>query len=436
VDIYLRGKVNHTLLKEQLAYFLYAYPMLKQYIPENVYQEARDYLFGIWGDSANDRWRWHDIDHDANLFQTYTIIGTGKGQFPPGHSIAPNLMLYEVAKREGRGDAKKYWDAAYKQTEWILAHVDWQDPATTKGQRMNEYVTLQNLGYFLQQYPSTCPKGLAKKIADWARTIVPRGDNLWDFRKYSPSKWVIPDIKPASDPTFNPKGSFNEPGNIAGFPAAALIAKAVVQDKTLQHQLDVLAVGQIDNVFGRNPAGRHYSYDALSDFVGADLPWFQELEGGAGMLQTVRGVLDGSPKEEMYPYKPYGGDPGHTEGWVTFNTAWIEGIAYRNHDLTHLELLDEHFQQTLKKVPQSAQLGLRLAAPLNLDPSIKEKAQLSVAKNGIPMGTIDLEEEGTDGLFFKGLVKLNEFTALKKGDVLTFAYGLGQFAKQVSVSIK
>lgn len=437
VDIYLRGKVNHTLLKEQLAYFLYAYPMLKQYIPENVYQEACDYLFGIWGDTAHDRWRWHDIDHDANLFQTYTIIGTGKGQFPPGHSIAPNLMLYEVAKREGRKDAEKYWEAAYKQTEWIMAHLNWQDPATTKGQRMNEYVTLQNLGYFLQQYPNKCPKGLAKKITDWAKIIVLRGNNLWDFRKYSDSKWVIPDIKPASDPTFNPNGSFNEPGNIAGFPAAALIAKEVVGDKTLQHQLAVLAVGQMDNVFGRNPAGRHYSYDALTDFAGADLPWFQELEGGAGMLQTVRGVLDGSPKEDMYPYKPYGGDPGHTEGWVTFNTAWIEGIAYRNHDLTHLNLFDADFKQVLKRASRSAQIGLRLAAPLNLDASIKEKARLVVTKNNHEsLGTIELEEEGVDGLCFDGVIALDQFTNLKRGDILTFAYGLGWFTRQVSITIE
>lgn len=437
VDIYLRGQVNHTLLKEQLAYFLYAYPLLQQYIPKNVYLEARDYLFTIWGDSTNNRWRWHDIEHDANLFQTYTIMGTGKGQFPPGHSIAPNLMMYEVAKREGRKDAQKYWDAAFKQTEWIIAHIDWRDPAVTKGQRMNEYVTLQNLGYFFKQFPDKSPKGLAKKITDWAKTIVPRGENLWDFRMYDDNKWVIPDIKPASDPTFNPNGSFNEPGNIAGFPAPALIAKEVVQDTTLQRKLEILAVGQIDNVFGRNPAGRHYSYDALTDFVGADLPWFQELEGGAGMLQTVRGVLDGSPKEDMYPYKPYGGDPGHTEGWVTFNTAWIEGIAYRNYDLTRVELFDDDFRRPLQRVSRSGHIGLRLTAPLNLEASTQENAQLIVTKNNNEqLGTVELKEDGVDGLYFSNVITLDRFTNLKKGDVVTFAYGLGWFTRKITITIE
>jgi len=437
VDIYLRGKVNHTLLKEQLAYFLYAYPMLCDYIPKQVYLEARDYLFGIWGDSVNSRWRWHDIEHDANLFQTYTIIGTGKGQFPPGHSIAPNLMMYEVAKREGRRDAEKYWNAAFKQAEWIIRHIDWKDPAVTKGQRMNEYVTLQNLGYFLKQYPDKCPKGLANKIVDWARTIVPRGHNLWDFRMYNDSKWVIPDIKPASDPAFNPQGSFNEPGNIAGFPVPALIAKDVVNDPNLRHQLEILAVGQIDNVFGRNPAGRHYSYDALTDFVGADVPWFQELEGGAGMLQTVRGVLDGSPKEDMYPYHPYGGDPGHTEGWVTFNTAWIEGIAYRNYDLTKVQLFDREFKQSLSQVSRSQQVGLRLTAPLNLDPSVRENAKIIVTRNGNePLGTLELKEDGVDGLCFESVISMNRFPNLKKGDVVTFAYGLGWFTRSVKIKVE
>ncbi|MEH6307470.1 hypothetical protein RYH73_17605 [Olivibacter sp. CPCC 100613] len=427
VDIYMRGKVNHTLLKEQLAYFLYAYPYLSKYIPQEVYEKARDYVFAMWANPDNGRWAWHDIEHNADLFQTYTVIGTGKGQFPPGHSIVPNLMLYEVAKREGRKDINRYWDAADKQVRWLIDNLDWEDPATTKGQRMNEYVTLQSLSYFLQQYPDKAPKGLLEKIKSWAEVVVERSDNLWDFRKYKGDKWVIPDIKPSNDPTFNPNGSFNEPGNIAGFPAAALAAKQVLLEKKLNQRLDELAVGHIDNVFGRNPTGRHYSYDACLDFEGADLGWFQEYEGGAGMLQTVRGVLDGSPKEDVYPYNPYGGDPGHTEGWVTFNTAWMEGIAYRNYDLTELRVLGK-----LK----DKEIELQLAAPLNMNPLLKEKAKLHVTKNGKDERTIVLEEEGPDALFFGKILKLEELSyQLKKGDVLRFSYGFGHFSKMETITI-
>lgn len=427
VDIYLRGKVNHTLLKEQLAYFLYAYPYLSEYIPREVYEEARDYVFAIWGTADNNRWRWHDIEHSANLFQTYTIMGTGKGQFPPGHSIVPNLMLFEVAKREGRKDATRYWDAAMKQTQWIVDNVDWKDPATTKGQRMNEYVTMQSLGYFLKQYPDKAPKKLLEKIRLWAEVAISRSDNMWDFRKYKEDKWVIPDIKSANDPTFNPNGSFNEPGNIAGFPVAALVAKQVLTDEKLNKRLEEIAVGQIDNVFGRNPAGRHYSYDACTDFEGADLGWFQEYEGGAGMLQTVRGVLDGSPKEDVYPYDSYGGDPGHTEGWVTFNTAWMEGIAYRNYDLTKLSVVGES---------KNKELLVQLAVPLNLNPLVQERAEIRVTKNGKDETTLVLEEEGTDALYFKKRLKLEELPyQIKKGDVLTFSYGLAHFSKEAAITI-
>ncbi|MFC6099405.1 hypothetical protein [Olivibacter domesticus] len=427
VDIYLRGKVNHTLLKEQLAYFLYAYPYLSEYIPKEVYEEAKDYLFSIWGNTDNSRWRWHDIEHSADLFQIYTIMGTGKGQFPPGHSIVPNLMLYEVAKREGRKDAERYWNAALKQTVWIIDNLDWNDPATTKGQRMNEYVTMQSLSYFFKHYPDKAPKKLLEKIRSWAEVAVKRSDNMWDFRKYKEDKWVIPDIKPASDPTFNPNGSFNEPGNIAGFPAAVLAAKQVLSDKKLKDKLEQLAVGHIDNVFGRNPTGRHYSYDACVDFEGADIGWFQELEGGAGMLQTVRGVLDGSPKEDVYQYDPYGGDPGHTEGWVTFNTAWMEGIAYRNYDLTALSVIGN-----LK----NKEITLQLAAPLNLNPLVQEQAKIRVAKNGKDDTVVVLEEEGVDALYFKKVLNVEELPfKLIKGDVLTFSYGLGHFTKEASITI-
>lgn len=427
VDIYLRGKVNHTLLKEQLAYFLYAYPYLSEYIPKDVYEEARDYVFGAWAKPDKSRWAWHDIEHSADLFQTYTIIGTGKGQFPPGHSIVPNLMLYEVAKREGRTDAIQYWNAAVKQTRWLIDHLDWNNPATTKGQRMNEYITMQSLSYFLKQYPDAAPKGLLEKIQVWVRVAIGRSKNMWDFRKYANDKWVIPDIKPASDPTFNPNGSFNEPGNVAGFPVAALSAKQVLADEELARRLDELAVAHIDNVFGRNPTGRHYSYDACMDFDGADLGWFQEYEGGAGMLQTVRGVLDGSPKEDVYPYNPYGGDPGHTEGWVTFNTAWMEGIAYRNYDLTEISVLGK-----LK----DKEILLQLTTPLNLDPLVQEKVKVHVTKNGKDNQVVVLEEEGLDALCFKKVLKLEDLPyELKKGDVLSFSYGFGHFSKEKAITI-
>ncbi|MFC5411555.1 discoidin domain-containing protein [Larkinella bovis] len=437
VDVYLRGQVNHTLLKEQLAYFLYAYPDLSPYIPQKVYTEARDYLFKIWGNDNKDRWHWYDIEHSANLFQTYTQIGSGKGQFPPGHSIVPNLMMYEVAKREGRKDADAYFKAAFAQTEWLIKNLDWQDPTSTKGQRMNEFVTMDAFRFFLKNYPGKAPKGLLEKVQDWAKVAISRSDNMWDFRKYAENKWVIADIKATSDPTYNPNGSFNEPGNIAGFPAPALAAVSVLNDAPTQQRLRELATAQLDNVYGRNPTGRHFSYDALTDFEGADLGWFKELEGGAALLQTVRGVLDGSPKEGVYPYDPYSGDPGHTEGWVTFNTAWLAGLAYLAADVTNVEIFDATFTNRIQEAKPGQTIGIRLTAPLNLDPQKVEQGSVILTNAKGQQSRISLEEQGTNGTYFQQVVDLsaNPVSAGKKA-TLRFSYGLGAFKKEAVLEVK
>ncbi|MFD0662548.1 golvesin C-terminal-like domain-containing protein [Thermocatellispora tengchongensis] len=213
VDLYLQGKVNHTLLKEQLAWFVHAYPHLSKWIPREQYVKARDHLVANWSNPARDRWNWYDIPHSADLFQTYTIIGTGKGQFPPGHSIVPNLMMYDVARRDGLPDPGRYLNAARAQVDWIVANLDWNDPATTKGQRMSEHVTMESLAYYAERYPD--PE-LTAKIEQWADVAIARSQNMWDFRKYSDSLWIIPE--------------FNEPGNVAGLPAAALAAARVIDD--------------------------------------------------------------------------------------------------------------------------------------------------------------------------------------------------------------
>ena len=87
-----------------------------------------------------------------------------KGRHAPGHSIVPNLLMHEVAKREKRDDAAKYLDAAVAQAEFIVKNIDWNDPRTTKGHRMSEHRTIPNLVWLLQKYPDRAPAGLKEKI--------------------------------------------------------------------------------------------------------------------------------------------------------------------------------------------------------------------------------------------------------------------------------
>ena len=430
VDIYLRGEVNHTLLKEQLAYFLYAYPHLEEYIPRSVYDEACDYLFTIWENEEINRWQWYDIEHSGNLLSVYDFIGTGKGQFPPGHSIVPNLMMHEVAKREGRSDHKRYFRAAFAQTEWLLNNLDWNDPRTTKGQRQGEHVTITALTYFLKNYPEKAPAGIAEKIEAWADVMISRSDNPWDYRRYSDDKWIIPSINPGAGFGEASVMGFNEVGNIVGFAAPVFAAIPYVKNEKQQQRLEEMAIAYVDHVFGRNPTGRHFSFDATTDFAGVELGWYKELPGGAGMLQTARGVLNGSPKETTYPYDPYAGDPGHTEGWVTFNTAWNTGLAYLSSSSTVVRVYDRQFSREITQASVRDSIGIELVAPLNFDPKKAERVSVMVQHKG-GRSEVMLTETGENTARFRTTWLVGE-----PYEEITISYGMGWHRKEAALAIQ
>ena len=430
VDIYLRGEVNHTLLKEQLAYFLYAYPYLKEYIPEAVYHEAKEYLFSIWGEENINRWQWYDIEHSGNLFRIYDFIGTGKGQFPPGHSIVPNLMMHEVAKREGE-DATPYFQAAYGQAKWLLKNLDWSDPSTTKGQRQGEHITITALSYFLENYPQRAPDGIADKIESWADVMISRSNNMWDYRKYSDEKWIIPSINTDKGFGGESENGFNEVGNITGFPAPALAAASHVADANKKARLEEMALAYVDHIFGRNPTGRHFGFDAIADFEGVDVGWYKEWQGGAGMLQTARGVLDGSPKETTYPYNPRAGDPGHSEGWVTFNTAWNTGLAYLSSSSIEVEVYDQDFSKRISKVKRGDVIGIELTAPLNFDDNQSEQAEVLVNFGGKCLA-VQLNEVSEASSVFRATFQVSEEIPEK----LTISYGFGWHEKKGELLVR
>lgn len=429
VDIYLRGEVNHTLLKQQLAYFVYSWPLLSEYIPEKVYNEALEYVFNSWGDEEIDRWQWHDIEHTGDLFQTYTILGTGKGELPIGHSIVPNLLMYEIAKREGKDDSEEYFQAAYNQTQWLIDNVDWQDPRTTKGQRQGEWVAITSFSHFLENYPERAPEGLLQKIEEWADVVIQRSNNLWDFRRYSEDRWIIPGIGHGS--LDRPETGFNEVGNIAGFAAPLNAATRVLGEKQITQRLDQLAISHVDNIFGRNPTGRHYSFDGPLEFEGVNVGWFQEYQGGAGQLQKSRGVLDGSPKETVFPYNPYAGDPGHTEGWVTFNTPWNISLAYISAQKTSVTVYNSTFSETITEISSGEEIGIEVEAPLNLDYAKKERAHAFIYLNNRKV-RVDLEEINTSSNRFRGIYTIPDRI---ESDEVKVAYGYSWHEKSKKLNI-
>ncbi|MER7175851.1 hypothetical protein [Streptomyces mesophilus] len=423
VELLLEADVNDPQLKEQLAAFVYAYPQLDTYIPADVYERARDHLFASWGSPERDRYYWQAFTpHTGDLFQVYTQVGTGKGELPPGHSVWPNLMMYEVAKREGRDDAERYLRAAQDQTAWLIAHLDLADPRTTKGQRQSEHVLITGLVQFAEAYPDQAPEGIEEFVRDWARTATQRSDNLWDFRRYSDDRWTIPAFTGggADDP--------NETGNVAGFAAPALAAARLLGDDPLAGRLRELATAHVDNIFGRNPTGRHASYDAASaadGFEGVERGWFSEYYGGAGLLENLPGVLDGSPKNGHYPFSPETENIGHTEGWVSFNSAWNASLAWRAADRTRLEVRTAGGVPA-QVVPRGGKVSVELAAPLNLDAGVLDKGTVEVKVGGRSGTPLTVTQTGQNSTTFRATLDLAGL-GTGHGDKITVSYGHGPF---------
>ena len=304
------GDRIHAQTIEQISYFLYGYPAYKDYFTEKFYKRAYDFAFKNWGQAA--------------LFEVDKTIGTFKGRHCPGHSIMPNLMMYEVATRHGRSDAERYLQAAQKQTRWIIDELDWNDPTTTKGQRMSEHKLMTGLVFFLKQYPKHAPDGILEKIDKWVDVIITRSDNMWDFRRYDDKDWSLPRFASGS----HGGAGWNEPGNVAGFPAACFTVATVTKDSAKKQRLMEIGVAHFDNLFGRNPLGVHSGYYGPKDFKGVERGWPKAFpENITARLELVRGTLNSSCNTEHYPFNPEQ-TFRHVEGWTAFNSAFNVGIAY------------------------------------------------------------------------------------------------------------
>jgi hypothetical protein len=396
-DVIVTQKLAHEHIKAQLAYFLYAWPALKEHLPARNYQIVRDYAFGIWTKPDKDRDYPYDESSGHNLLALKTGIGSTKGGLPPGFSIEPNLMMHEVAKRENRPDADIYFDAAYKQAEWMIQNLDWNDPLTTKGQRMSEFLTITGLAHFLREYPDRAPAGLKSKINEWAEVIVRRSDNLWDFRKL--------DDKDGWTPMGDSPQKWNEPGNVIGLPAAILAAREFITDADTQSRLDQIVWSHFDNMFGRNPVGRHYSFDAPREIEGVEHGWFRFYPGGIGRLADARFVIDGSPKNAHYPYHPEKGDIGWTEGWIQFNVCYNISLSYLAWSESKIEL-----------ARQGNELVIRLTAPLNFDYNQVETGTVIIASGQGDQERVTVTEDSPNSSTFTGRIKLEPDQPVTPGD--------------------
>ena len=400
-DVIVSQGISHEMLKAQLPYFLYAWPVLQPWLPEQNYRVVSEYTFRLWREAKADNKYPYDESPEHDMLALKTGIGSTKGGYPPGFSIQPNLLLHEVAKREKRADAHLYLDAAVNQAAWLVKNLDWNDPLTTKGQRMSEFITITGMAHLLQHYPEQAPPGLKQKIEEWAKVVIRRSDNLWDFRKLDDeNKWT---------PMGDSPQKWNEPGNVVGLPAALLAAMAVLDDTKTNERLEELVYSHFDNMFGRNPVGRHFSFDAPREVEGVEFGWFRFYPGGIGRLADARFVIDGSPKDGHYPYHPEKGDFGWTEGWVQFNTPLNTSMAY----LAHKEF-------DLKVTRQGEKIHIHLVGPLNFDEKKAESAKVTLTTPDGAARQLTLSESAPNSSEFSVQIPAQE---LPKGTQVRYGFG-------------
>lgn len=317
------GRKIHSQTIEQLAYVIWAWPVLKEWLPQSFYDQIRDLCFEQWESvgalGIPELWDMSTYGEELKKDAWAGRLHPYKGRHAPGHSIVPNLLMHEAAKREGRTDAERYLEAAVSQAQWIIDHLDWNDPRTTKGHRMSEHRTITSLVWLLQKYPDEAPEGLRDKISYWARIAVSRSDNMWDFRRYDLGRnWTIPIL--------------NDVGNTIGLPSIALAASWVVEEERLKDRLRIIAAGALDHLFGRNPKLAAAPARPQQGFLKVERGWpIEHTLNKCARLETVRGSLSSLPGSEMYPFNP-DGKFRHPEGWVNYGAAWCISLSYLEFD--------------------------------------------------------------------------------------------------------
>lgn len=299
-----KGKRIHPQTVEQLAFFIYAWPQLSRWLPASVFARATRFV----------QEHWH--------FGIHTEVGDFKGRECPGHSILPNVLLSEATKD------KRFLDTAIAQAKWVVETLDPADPKVTKGQRMSEHLLLTGLTALFPHAEATIRPWLGK----WTDIMIARSENAYDFRKYDETNWTLPRFTAGS----HGGAGWNEPGNVAGFPACALAVARLTGDKKRAERLRVIAAAHFNALFGRNPLGAHAAFRGPKDFYGVERGWPKKFtDDTCARLELVRGTLSSTAASEHYPNSP-DGPFRHPEGWTAFNSAFNVGLAYACREATQL----------------------------------------------------------------------------------------------------
>lgn len=407
---------------DQLAAVCAAYhSFLRPHLEEEKYLRYRQACIQNWEAYERDQvvryWvnskKWVDVG-----WQEFNEMGNVFGQ-----AVFRNLFMYLCEKNEPDGQPEKF--LAYARTAAIdmIQNWDFNNPRHMWWIRNGEHITPQALAFFLMVAPESAPHGIREKLKAWADHMKVKTNNFWHYRKHSDTEWAHPKTK--------------ELGN-TGLGGSMFVIAHLLDDPELRS----LGWSQINQVFGLNPAEAHYSNKSDERvqiggyWEGVEVGWPDAHPDGAGKLGLVRGTLDGTPLDNMFPYEPEPDKEGvlsyyATEGWATTNRAWMSSIIYSTLGSTHLSILDGN-EKAITSVSKGEQVIIELKAALNMDWGVQEEGWVLInVDKQAPIKKV-VKETGKNTGVFRTLLNID----FPVGTKIEVSYGYWGFEKAASLLVQ
>lgn len=395
---------------------------LKPYLPEDQYQRYRRACLDNWAEYERNKvvryyvksskWvdaGWQEFNEMGNVF---------------GQAVFRNLMMYLCEKQEENGDPERFMAYAGMAARDMIDNWDFDNPRHMWWIRNGEHITPQALAFFLMVAPDRVPHGTREKLDAWAAHMKAKTDNFWHYRKHNENEWAHPRTK--------------ELGN-TGLGGSMFAVAQLLDDPFLR----AIGWSQVNQVFGMNPAQAHYGnkskerVDIGGYWDGVENGWPYAHPHGLGELELVRGTLDGTPLDNMFPYNPVPNIDGAnfayaTEGWAVSNRAWMSTVIFSTLGSHHLNIFNSDGEPIGGEAKQGQTIEIELRAALNMDWYKRENGWVLVQVNDEDPKKVEMAETAANSGLFKTKLRLDQAS----NSNVRISYGFLGFEKDVKFMVK
>ncbi|MEK7415740.1 MAG: hypothetical protein AAB263_20735 [Planctomycetota bacterium] len=412
---------------DQLAAVLASYhAFLKPRLPEADYQRYRALCLESWDKAGRERvMRNGKAKLIAKFKQRYPnmVEEYGEQLTVPGQCIIRNLFMWLSERAEKDGDPKRFLANACREAEVMVREWDPAgNPAHSWILRNSEHVPPQALALLLMLAPEQAPPGTREKLAAWRDYMLTRTKNMWHYRTHSDQEWALDGMK--------------EIGPVAGLGGAMFLVAHVLGDKGLRAH----GWSYVNFVFGCNPA-RAVCTNVSPErkktglvWKGIEVGWPHGHPHGIGKLGLCRGVVEGTPANEAFPYNPAyegGGGPWGCEGWAITNRAWMATVTFAQIGSQHIAWVSPGSSKPITRAKPGERVGIELRAALNQDPTAIETGWVEVIGDNGAATRVTVTETGPDTGMFHGTTTVGSTVGKKL--MVSYGYWASQMSARLEI---